>query len=427
MSWSTEPSRATTGSETDRVRHTVRLVLLAAIIAGAAQPAGAQTNSSTTPLTLPGALDRAIAASPAVAAARLRRPIDLASLAVAAERPNPELAYEISKETPRQSIGGTVPIELGGKRASRMALANATLSTGDAELDKVISDVRVAVRRAYYDLAAAAVRVQIADDVRALSQRARDAAAARVQAGDVPQSDLTQSDLALATSDSDVIGARGEVAAARAALNALLGQRPDTPLTLADALSDGTMMTADEALALATRSNADVRVLDRRIDEQTARIAVARSQTVPDIAAGSTFTYDAEPEFRFGWRISGGVTIPIFTRHRAGVVVEESTKAQLAAERAAVIARIEGAVASAIARATAAREQLARYQTSILPLALDAERQAQAAYDGGQIGLPALVQSLQVARETRQRGLQAALDYQRAIADLEEAIGATAK
>ena len=40
--------------------------------------------------------------------------------AVAGERPNPELAYELSKETPRQSITATLPIELGGKRARRL-------------------------------------------------------------------------------------------------------------------------------------------------------------------------------------------------------------------------------------------------------------------------------------------------------------------
>jgi len=46
---------------------------------------------------------------------------------------------------------------------------------------------------------------------------------------------------------------------------------------------------------------------------------------------------------------------------------------------------------------------------------------------GGQTGLPALVQALQLARDSRQRGLDAALDYQRALADLERAIGAPIK
>jgi len=145
------------------------------------------------------------------------------------------------------------------------------------------------------------------------------------------------------------------------------------------------------------------------------------------VAAGTAFTYDAEPEFRYGWRLSAGVTIPVFTAHRSAVVVEDATLARLSAERQAALARISGGVAAAIERATAARAQVAQYQDTILPLAVEAERQAQAAYAGGQTGLPALVQALQTARDTRQRGLQAGLDYQHALADLERAIGAPIK
>jgi outer membrane protein TolC len=139
---------------------------------------------------------------------------------------------------------------------------------------------------------------------------------------------------------------------------------------------------------------------------------------------GSALTYDAEPEFKTGWRLNFGVIVPILTTHKAGVVVEESTLARLKAEKDATLARLTGAIRAALSRAEAARDQLAAYQNTILPLSLEAERQAQAAYDGGQIGLPALVQALQIARDTRQRGLQAGLDYQHALADLERAIGA---
>jgi outer membrane protein TolC len=70
---------------------------------------------------------------------------------------------------------------------------------------------------------------------------------------------------------------------------------------------------------------------------------------------------------------------------------------------------------------------MTRYQTEILPRVLQYEQMAQEAYSAGQTNLPALVQALQSARDTRQRGLQASLDYQRALADLERAIGASVK
>ena len=85
-------------------------------------------------LSLAGAIERALAGNPSIAAARLQRPIDQAGVGIAGERPNPELAYELSKETPRQAITATLPIELGGKRGRRLDVANATLAVGEAEL-----------------------------------------------------------------------------------------------------------------------------------------------------------------------------------------------------------------------------------------------------------------------------------------------------
>ncbi|HXT70983.1 MAG TPA: TolC family protein [Vicinamibacterales bacterium] len=380
-----------------------------------------------TGLTLAAALERALASNPAIAAARLQRPIDIAGVAVAGERPNPELAYELTRETPRQAITATLPIELGGKRDRRIGLANATVAVGDADLARVIAEVRNDVRRAYFEAVGADLRVQIAGDVHGLAMRARDAAKARVTAGDVAQSDLTQAELVLANGENDLAAARGEAAAARAELNALIGQPPSAPLVLADSLTGSVLPTAAEAIAQAAKVNGEVQVLDRRIAEQSARVGLAKSLRTPDISASSAFVYDAQPEFRFGWRVSFGVTIPVLTNHKAPVLFEDLTLARLRADRETVIARLGGAIEAALARAAAARDRVTRYESTILPLAVEAERQAQAAYNGGQTGLPALVQALQLARETRQRGLEAGLDYQRAVADLERAIGAVIK
>ena len=183
---------------------------------------------------------RAMAANPTIAAARLQRPIDVAGVGVAGERPNPDVVYEAAKETPAAGDWRDA-----ADRARRQAPAPAStwrsrrVAVGDADLARVIAEVRHDVRRAYFEAVAAEMRAQIADDLRALAQRARDAANARVVAGDVPRSDLTQSDLALANSENELVGARGEATATRAELNVLLGQPADTPLTLADPLSSG--------------------------------------------------------------------------------------------------------------------------------------------------------------------------------------------
>jgi len=404
-----------------------RLTVMAAVLAVAAAPRLLAQTPQPAPLTLPAAIERALAQNRTLLAARLQRPVDVAGIGVAGERPNPELTYEAAKDTPRQAIGGTIPIELGGKRQRRLDVAQATVAVTEADLERTIAEVRNDVRRAYFDVIAADQRAAFAEDLRGLALRARDAAKARVDAGDVPQSDLTQSSLALANSENDLTAARGEAAASRAELNALIGEAPDAPLVLSGDLSGGTLPSLQEAMAQARQTNAALIVFDRQIAEETAKLELAKALQTPDASAGSAFTYDAQPDFSYGWRLNFGVTLPIFTKHKAGVLVEEAALARIKAERDATEFAISGAIASALARASSAQEQLTRYQNDIFPLALQAEQQAQAAYSGGQIGLPALVQALQTARDTRQRGLQAGLDYQHALADLERAIGAGVK
>jgi hypothetical protein len=68
------------------------------------EPAAAdEPQSPAAALTYSAALTRALSANPRIIAARLRRPINIASRDVAAERLNPEVRFEASKETPKES------------------------------------------------------------------------------------------------------------------------------------------------------------------------------------------------------------------------------------------------------------------------------------------------------------------------------------
>src|SRR5262245_47817143 len=80
------------------------------------------------PLTLESAFARALGANPVIAAERLKRAINVAGIDVARERLNPELLAEVQRETPKQNLGMGFPIELGGKRPRRVAVAQATLA-----------------------------------------------------------------------------------------------------------------------------------------------------------------------------------------------------------------------------------------------------------------------------------------------------------
>jgi outer membrane protein TolC len=116
------------------------------------------------------------------------------------------------------------------------------------------------------------------------------------------------------------------------------------------------------------------------------------------------------------------LAVPLFTRHNAGVRVEENTIALLRAQREALGQRIRGAVATAAARASAASAQYLRYRDQILPHSREVERMAEESYREGQTNLVTLLQTLQAARELRARALQSAADLQGALAQLRQAM-----
>jgi cobalt-zinc-cadmium efflux system outer membrane protein len=319
----------------------------------------------------------------------------------------------------------SIPIELGGKRARRIDVAQATVLTGDAEVDQIIADVLNDVRRAYFEAVAAERFVTLAEDTRTLAGRARDAARARFTAGDGSQADVAQSELALAAVDDGLIAARGEAAATKVELNALLGQPVGTPLTFADDLTGGAVPTLEAALAEAGGANRELQVLDHRIAEQTARRNLASAQRKSDLTVGGGLTLNAQPDFDFGWKANVGITLPILQSHQAGVAVEEAELARLHAERDALVARMTGGVAAALARVSSARDRMTHFQSVTSPLTVDVDRYAQASYTGGQTPLLGLIVLLQQTRDIRKGGITASLEYQIALADLEKAMGTT--
>ncbi len=403
-------------------RRTVASTLVAASIV----TLGANAQAPPT-LTLNDALARAVEANRTVAAARTALGVGRAGIPVAGQRPNPEFSVEAERETPHWAFGSTVPIEIAGKRQRRLDVAQAALAVAEAETTRVSVGVRSDVRRAYYQAVAAVRRVDVAQELEAIATRARDAAQERFQTGAAPQLEALQSQLVLAQAQNETTVARGTLAAARVGLNALLAYPADASPMLADPLEAGPLPSMQEAAQLALAQNGDLQVLEKQIAEERARVALARAMRRPDPSVSGTFVYDNKPEFTYGWRFGAAIALPIFTTGRPDVTLAEATLTRTIADRDARAAQITGSVASAVARAVAARQAVLRYQAEILPASLQVEQMADESYRAGQTGLPALLQTVQAARQLRLSAVQAGLDYQLAIADLENAIGAPLK
>jgi outer membrane protein, heavy metal efflux system len=375
-------------------------------------------------LTLEDAIALAMTANPDLAAARLKIPIAREGIAVARQRPNPDLDLERTKETPRDALTLSFPVETGDKRARRIGAAEEGVNAEEAGVARTQVEIRTDVRRAYYALCAAGRRLEVTQGIAALTKRASDAARRRFEAGAAPRLDVLQAELGAAQADNEAEAAKAEMEAAREGLNVLIARPPGTPTAVSGDLGDGGVPDAASALQAALAGSADLAEIDARIREQSARVALAKAQRSPEIALRGAVTHDAPGEFDWGWRAGFGMTLPLFQTRRAEVRVADAVLAQLQAERGAARARIESGVTAAAALASARRAEYLRYRDEILPKTDEMERMADDAYRSGQTSLVAMIQALQAVRDLRAKAVESGLAYQAALADLERAIGA---
>lgn len=409
------PAPGRLGHDGGVTRARITLAALLWCVLTTAMTAG-QEATPPAPLSLAEALSLAAENDPALAAARLQRAIDLASLAVARERLNPELRYEHTNELPHDLVSVAQPLEVGGQRGRRVAAAEAALKTGEAELARAELQARADTRRAYFNLASAQRRYAIAREIQDLAARSQRVASEREQAGDVSRLEVLQADLVLDAAQNEATALTGELSAARADLNAHVGRPVGATTVARDDLAEIPAVAAVDA-----RTNAALAVLERQIAEGEAKVALARAQQVPDVTVEGTVTHDAGEEFTWGYHAAVAVVVPVFTRHAAAVQVEQATLAQLRAQRNALVRQAEAGAFAARARAEAARTAYLRYRDDILPDSRKVEAMAEESYRAGQTGLPALLEALRAARELRQKELQAASDFEAALADLEQA------
>lgn len=360
----------------------------------------------------------------ALSAARLGIAPARAGIDVARQRPNPDFSFEEARETPHEAFSLAFPIETAGKRGSRIRAAEAGALAAEAELAQRVLEVRIETRRAFYALLAALRRVREGEAMHELAERVRGAAAERFEAGAAPRLEMLEAELAAVQAENEVLADRALTSTARSELNLLLALPPSNPTEVRGDLGDGELPSLDAASESALASSAEIALLDQRLLEQEARVALAEAQRWPDPVLEGTLTHRSPPEFDYGWRGLLTVNLPLFHHRAAEVRVEEGSLARLRAEREAAVSRLRAGIHSGIELATSRREQYLRYRERILPRTDEVQAMAEDAYRSGQTGLPALIQALRAARELKLQAIEAGLAYQSARADLERALGA---
>lgn len=404
-------------------------MLAAASCASVAQAQQERLSAGTAApiLTLEQAIAVAGGAAPSTEAANAGIEAAQANRTVAGLRPNPVAQAQVENvmgsgpysglRSAETTMGIALPIELGGKRVARVAVANAQLSRAELETAVVAADIRFQVTGLYVAAVAADRRLEAARDQLRIAEDALRAAKVRVQAGRASPLEEQRADVARINAAASLERAARLAEVARLNLARRLGRPIEGPfdVTLLDRLpvaTYGPMIapSASGTLTLAA-ADADLAVAD-------AGIRLARANRVPDLNIGPALrrleaTNDTAAVF------SVSIPIPLFSNGKAAVAQASAERTRAEARRRMTALDVEQAIDEAQAEAANA-ETTARAATGpALAAAQEAARIARIGYREGKFGQLDLLDAERTLADTRIAAIDALANYQNARARLE--------
>jgi cobalt-zinc-cadmium efflux system outer membrane protein len=235
---------------------------------------------------------------------------------------------------------------------------------------------------------------------------------------------VLQADLGVTRAETDLELARSTRAAAQAGLNSVLNLPPQQALAVTGSLSDRpAAISYEQAVTLASSSNTDLLSLDRQIAVEERRLQLLRAERTPTPVFSISGLFNNPPDFTVGPAAGVGLEIPLFSRNQGQIAASIATTSQLRGKRDATRRSVENAVYGTVARIDAQRRQLEAYQQRLVPTATNLEALAEESYRAGRTSVLGVLDAQRSLRDLTREALQAALDLQLSLADLEELLG----
>ncbi len=408
--------------------HRLLAALLAATacasIAQAQEPPPAENVGRS--FTLERALELAGAVSPSLDAASADLRAAEAGRRVAGLRPNPSVTVEaenVAGSGPYRGVDSlettaalTLPIELGGKRSARIAVADARTDRATIQAAIAQADLRLAVVRAYAEAAASERRLVTARDQARIAGEALRAAEVRVQAGRASPIEAERANVARLNAEAALVREQRAVEVSRFTLSRIIGQ-PITGGLDSDWFAEVTgsygplqAINSTGTLALAA-ADADLAIAD-------AGVRLARSQRIPDLTLGAgarRFEETGDTAAIF----SLSIPIPLFNNGRAAISQAAAERQRAEAQRRVTSLDVDQAIARAQADAANAATTAETASGPALAAAEEAARIARIGYREGKFGQLDLLDAERTLAETRAAAIDALLSYHIAQAQLE--------
>jgi cobalt-zinc-cadmium efflux system outer membrane protein len=388
--------------------------------------APALAKEPTGSLTLSAAIDLALTTNPELSAAANELRAVEGAVIQAGILPNPDISTSVedtqNKSTRTTTIQLNQRIELGGKRSARIASAERGRDVAAADLVAKRLDIRATVIGAFFDVLVAQERIQQAEDLLGLAQRASQAASRRVTAGKVSPVEETKARVAEASARVELNQAQRELVTARKRLAASWGS--STPrFAQAEGRTDA-LPPVRSAEEISRRLNASPALLRARYeaDRFSALADLERSRRIPDVTV-SLGSKKAEELGRNQTIVGISIPFPIFDRNQGNVLEAQRRADKARDELSATEVRLSAEVTQNEERLKALVVEAQTLQSEIMPGARSAYDAASKGFELGKFSFLEVLDAQRTLFQARAQYLRSLSDAHRTAAELERVLG----
>ncbi len=393
------------------------------------EPGQAGPSSTPSPFPLEQAVTTALASAPQRAAASALAESARAAAKEAGRLPNP--AIDVHAENivasgwhwrppadPTLAPGLDVfavltqPIELGGKRGARRAVAEGDATTAAAVLSQIERGLVMETVRLYLGALRAREMLKALDENRGEMADIQRAVAARVREGYAAEADLAKYQAESARLDSESVRLRIDLTRNLAQLEALFGRAGPS-----SGLDPGQLvMPAPPPAAAISAADLAARAVERSPDVQAARAREARAAKVLSLQQAERVpNLDVVGGYKrtsgFDTAVLGvAMAIPLFDRNQRGIAAAGGEARATVFDRAAVEQRVVAEARAIFEASQGLAERARRVDEELLAPATLVRLAARTSYSEGAANIVAMVDADRVYLDARREVLQVKLD-----------------
>lgn len=406
-----------------------QMAALATAVILAMPASGAHGQSASSALTLHEAIARARPQAPSLQGAEASLGVADANLSAARLLPNPTLSVETENVlgTGRYSGFGasettysvSVPLELGGKRAARVRVAQAERSGMVIGVATAKADLTLRITQTFITLAADERLAAAAHNRQQLSEQARNVARLRVRSGKASPIEEQRAEVQWVNASTDAERADRATRLAAAQMARLLGTAEPVSI-VAPWFDDVSHVPRIES----TGTPPALTAADAQIAAATARADAARRARIPDVtvSVGARRLKETNDNAAV---LALSVPLPLFNHGTAEVSRARAELERTEAERKAVALDFSEAQASAEAEVANAKASAIASSGPALAAAREAARIARIGYAEGKFPQLDLIEAERTLSESQEAAINALAAFHLARARLARLYGQT--